>query len=56
VGRSSATAIAYSAHAVVRNETLSVMIVATDTEEGIATDRAAASTAHHGVTSLRASR
>ena len=40
----------------VTNERLSVITVPTEIEEGMATDRAAARTAHQPATSLRASR
>ena len=56
LGRSSASAIAYSAHMVVRYERLSVITVTTEMDEGIATARAAATTAHHCETSRRARR
>ncbi len=48
--------IAYSAHAAVKKARLSVITVATEIEEGIATESPAASTAHHSETSLLASR
>ena len=56
LGRSSATAIAYSAHTVVRNERLSVITVATETEEGIATDEGGREHRPPRETSRRASR
>ena len=56
VGRSRASAVAYSAQAAVRYARLSVITVATEIDEGIATARPAAHTAHHGETRRRASR
>ena len=44
------------AHAVARYERLSVITVPTEMDEGIATDRAAASTAHQAETRRRARR